>query len=253
MESVILNLIAGFIVLGIQLFFIDRIIKNNTYRREQKLWTPFRIIFLQGICDYHDNLMDCTEKFNKSIQSKLSEIRNRKILTQTDVLEIGQIVDNSKEDLDDYRKEFYFTLQTVAPSLQPYAGEYCDEVMYFEYVISTYIKKTKKLFDNLDINNENSKSHFLNGVWVMDSALSMLIELRLSKYKDHFIKTVWKKEGLHYHQGDFLIEEEYAKTLQMERDEIKLAQIPRNYPIKNFFESEEEFQERVKKTGHNKV
>jgi len=250
------NIIAGFIVLTIQLFFIDKMIRRYTYRREQKLWAPFRMIFLQGIVKYHDNLMDCTNEFSKVITNKLNEVYQEKELTINQFEEVKGIVVNSKEKLNKIKQEFYFTLQTVAPSMQPHAGEYCDEILYFEQIAFEYINKTKNMIDEFDVselNNIHKSSHFLNGIKVMDTGLSMLKEFRLKNYKENFINSVWRKEKLHYFQGEFLVPEDYKRALETERSVKNLENIPRTTPIKNFFESKIEYEERVRKTGYNRV
>lgn len=250
------NIVAGFIVLGIQLYFIDRMIKNNAHRREQKLWTPFRIVFLQGICDYYDALMLCTNNFITDIENELEEIKSRKRLDLSSIDRLKKIVKKSKEALQSNKHDFYFTLQTVSPSLQPYAGEYCNEVMYFDYTLTKYLNEAEKMilgFDEKKFRDDNYTSHFLNGIWAKGSALKMIRDMRLIHFKESFTNSVWKKEGLHYFKGDFLVEEDYAGALQTERSIEELARIPRTLPIKNFFETDEEYQERVKKTGQNRV
>ena len=72
-------------------------------------------------------------------------------------------------------------------------------------------------FDEKKFRDENYSSHFLNGIQTKGTALQMIRDVRLINFKENFTNSVWKKEGLHYYQGDFLVEEDYAGALRTER------------------------------------
>jgi hypothetical protein len=248
---VIESALIGLAIMGIQLAFIDQIIKKRSLQKEKKLWTPFRIIFFQAICDHHLQLMDIYKSYVEFTNKELNSIRSQGFVKQSDIKKIQEQIIEYQNMLSDYDKAFHNVIQTVSASLQPEAAEYCNESIYFSYIMNKYFNEVKIICVNIlkieNLDNNDNTSHPLNGIDAKKIGVEMIVETRLKNFLSNFSNSLWKTEGLYYFKGDIMDEIDYRRALQTEKSVNELAKIPRTMPIKNFFETKEEFDQRTKK------
>jgi len=239
------NIIIGLLLIAIQVGVIDKVIKNNNLRNIKRHWTPFRILFFQAICDHHFQLMSIYKEMIEEINSSLSKIRNKGYVETS---EIGNIQDKLQEyqmRLSDSDKSFQNIIQTVSSNLQPEAAEHCNESLYFSFILNKYIHNLKADCNNVlqvdDLTDKNKTSHSLNGIDSDIKFIKIIVEARLKGFINRFSNSIWKTEGLYYHKGEIMEERDYITALETEKSIKELKEIPRTMPIKNFFETEEEF------------
>ena len=239
LTSIILSVIAGFVVLFIQLSLIEKRAKRRAEERDKKLWTPFRIIFLQGVCDFCDNISDTIIEYTNSCLPKLDEIKLRRKLTIEDWSFFKSSFLSFNQKAENHKSDFYYILQTAGPSLQPIAGEYCSEVVNYTHIIRTYSRQIEDVlldFDESKIHDEKYISDNLSALWAKISAIEMIYSVKIKGYKNEFTNKVWKTERLYYHDGYFMDEKNYKGALDVERAVESLNKIPRDMPIKSFFD-----------------
>lgn len=241
----------GLVIMGIQLAFIDQIIKKRSLQKEKRLWTPFRILFFQAICDHHSQLMEIYKDYVKFTNEKLNSIRTQGFVQELDIKSIQKQIVEYQNMLSDYDKAFHNVIQTVSPSLQPEAAEHCNESLYFSYILNKYFNQAKAICVDIlkikNLNDSNNTSHPLNGIDVKKMSVEMIVETRLKNFIDKFSNSLWKIEGLYYHKGEIMEEVDYRRALQTDKSVNELSKIPRTLPIKNFFETKEEYEKRTKK------
>jgi hypothetical protein len=131
-------------------------------------------------------------------------------------------------------------LQTVSPSIQPYAADYCVELFWFHSGVKNSLDKTLEYLKDIPedkLDDNSMTSHPLNGVMAQKFAIGLFTDYRFINFKQGFVQSVWKKETLHYHErhNEFLTPVDYARALDSDKSEKELDAIPRTEPIKSFF------------------
>ena len=113
-----------------------------------------------------------------------------------------------------------------------------------------YVKELNEYLELLNsvenLNDINQTSHPLNGIKAKKMSLQFIVESRMSKFIEDLSTHLWKVEGLYYYKGEILPEVDYKNALATERAINETNKIPRTTPIKSFFESDEEYAERIK-------
>ncbi|GAB5564110.1 MAG: hypothetical protein Wins2KO_11730 [Winogradskyella sp.] len=233
------GVLTGLAIMALQCLFIDRIIKRRDRKKDQLMWTPFRILFFQSIYDHHNQLMDIYNEFITRMNSLFINIRNKKVLTLSEIEELDNIIISCENQLLSSDKSFHNVIQTVSASLQPDAAFYCSESLYFSYLLSSYyreihksINELKKL-DNLDDNAGSSK--FLNKIEGKTMGLKVVIETRLKNFIENFSDSLWRTEKLYYHKGEVMEERDYKLSLKTERAIQELNNTPKTDKQKDFF------------------
>ncbi len=224
-----------------QVFFLTRWLEKRESNKNKLSWTPFRKLMLDSLVNHAENLINITNNYENKLEIILEDIRIQGFLDINKKNKIVRLIESTHHEIDLSRIEFYNTVQTVAPSLQPYVAQYCNEVFWFG---DSLLKSLKKSMNHiLEIDDEKVKenehtSHPLNGVWAMLASIKMYRDYRFSSFKKNFTQSVWKLESLHYYEGDgeFLPPEDFAKALDSDKSIAELNKIPRTTPIKSFFE-----------------
>ncbi len=245
--------LVGLAIMGIQLGFIDSIIKRRNRQKEQQLWTPFRILFFQSICDHHTQLMCIYSELVNEIKSTLLNVHNKGFVETFDIEGMQKHVKEYQTQLSDSDKSFHNIIQTVSASLKPEAAEHCNESLYFSYILNKYINELKVSCTSVlkvdDLTDKSKTSEPLNGIDAKRISLEMIVETRLTKFIENFSSSIWKTEGLYYYKGEIMEETDYKRAIYVDKSVAELSKTPRTLPIKNFFETEEEFENRAKDTG----
>lgn len=229
--------------MALELWVIARIIDARALRRDQKAWTPLRKLFLDSIVAHADELEAVATEFIDRSNSHLDHVKACGSLDRDSLRQLFALIDESESALNLSRKEFFYVVQTVAPSMQPYAAQYCNEVLWFGDALLKTIKKARIYASDLldvDLRDKNATSHPLNGVRAASTSVRMFHDFRFKNFKQLFTQDVWKRERLHYFEAEreFLPTEDYASALESEKSKRELANIPRTMPIKSFFDDD---------------
>lgn len=241
LEDIVLS---GFFMI-FELFILARWLENREKEREQKnnhaAWLPFRKMMLDAVVRHADDLMAIASDFELKAETLLNSIRDNGRLDSTSKDTVIQQIDSTYTQINKSRDSFFNILQTVAPSLQPYAAQYCNEVLWFGDAAQKSLDKARTYIADISedmMGNTDVTSHQLNGVSAMVMSIKMFREMRFSGFKSNFTQSVWKTEELHYYEkdGEFLSPKDYAMALEVDKSNAELQQIPRTMPIRSFFE-----------------
>ncbi len=234
--------IAAFFMI-LEVFVLKKWIRERDERHNSIAWTPFRKMMLDAVVKHADDLIIIATEFESETGKILDSIREKGQLDDDLKDAVIRKIDSTSSKLDRSRNKFFNILQTVAPSLQPYAAEYCGEVLWFADSMEKQLGKARGFITSIPeemVSDNNATSHELNGVWVMVETIKMFRDFRFKNFKKNFTQSVWKKESLHYYEpdGEFLPPEDYAMALDTEKKGAELKKIPRTTPIKSFFDKE---------------
>ena len=238
-ESIVISVA----IMLFEVFVLLKILKYRDEERDKDAWMPFRKLMLDGIVEHGDELLSIANKFEQDMQKIFDNIRAIGKLDEKNKLKIIHAISETTSHIKDSRDSFYFILQTAAPSLKPYAAQYCNEVIWFSSSMLKSLKKASihiESIPNDKLFNNSETSHSLNGVSVMLTAIKMFRDFRFANFKSNFTQSVWKNESLHYFKPDaeFLSPEDYASALETEKFNVELQNIPRTSPVKSFFEND---------------
>ena len=239
----IANILVAAAFMVLELFIIQKWLQKREKTSNSIAWAPFRKMLLDGIVRFSDTLTDISVSFERSVTAQLDAIRNTGKLSREDHQRLLAMVRQGHDDLIKARRDFYYIVQTVAPSMQPYAAQYCSEVLWFcDAVEGRMNKATEFIKDITETNIDDIKhvSHQLNGVKAMVLSIQMFRDMRFAQFKSNFTQSVWKKENLHYFEedghGEFLEPHDYYNATETQKSVEKLKAIPRTAPIKSFFD-----------------
>ncbi len=237
LESILLSV--AFMVF--EIFVLMKWLQRRETNKDQASWLPFRKLMLDSIVQHTDELNSIAKEYTERTQSDLDSIRDHGSLTESKKHSLESSIQRAMNHLEDSQKRFFDILQTVGPSIKPYAAEYCNEVLWFFDSIKKSLDKAEGYLLGIPVDtmSDNEKtSHPLNGVFAMLTAVKMFHEMRFSSFKSDFTQSVWKSEGLHFYENDneFLPPEDFAKALDGEKAIAEMNKIPRVMPIKSFFE-----------------
>lgn len=66
-KGALIGLATGLIVMVLQVFVIDQLLKRHVGQRERVLWTPLRCMYFKAIDDYCSHLLSVTYSWTKSL------------------------------------------------------------------------------------------------------------------------------------------------------------------------------------------
>lgn len=228
----------------LELFFLSEWIKRREKKREEEssqvAWWPFRKMMLDAIVRHADELLAIAEQYEREMGEALTMVRKAGQLTRDTKHMLSERVVTARARITESRNRFFNILQTVAPSLQPYAAQYCNEVLWFgDAVLKSLETAEVSLGEIADdgLPASEAVSHQLNGVSVSVTTTNMYRTFRFEGFKSNFTQSVWKKEALHYHEreGEFMPPNEYIKALETDKAVAELRRVPRTAPVKSFF------------------
>lgn len=242
MNALLQDILVSAAFVSLELFVLAKWIEHRETISNAIAWAPFRKMMLDAVVHHCDELMAISSRFNEQLDTKLENIKKIRTLHPVDIDELNSIISHAFENIDDSKLRFFNIIQTVAPSLQPYAASYCNEVLWFSSATTESLRKAKTIIDDfrsLDISDNLETSPPLSGLWAMGVQVRMYREFRFANFKENFTASVWKKEGLHYHErsGEFLEPGDYAAALEADRGAAQLKHVPRTVPIRSFFDS----------------
>jgi len=234
-------LVAAFFMI-VEVFILASWIKSRERAKDLAAWTPFRKLFLDALVDHFDELMKAANQFEYKIEAVFHTIRNDGQLTDATLAELEHIIVDTADEIEYSERKFFSVVQTVSVSLQPYAAQYCNEVLWFSSSFRKALRRATIFLEELKAlpAKDNLKtSHPLNGLSAMLISVKMWRDFRFKDFKQKFTQSVWKEEMLHFFEPDneFLSREDYAISLDAERSAAGLNKIPRTAPIKSFFDA----------------
>jgi hypothetical protein len=237
---------AGSIVLMIfELLFLTRWLKRREERREKLAWEPFRALLLGTIVRHLDELNAIGRSYIDDVGALLDSVREAGGLTSGDLALLSGKVSQLGASLRNSKQEFFFGIQTAAPSLKPEAAQYCEEAFFFGHILEQDLVRANGLVARLselpNLSNDATE-RLLSELYAIKLTITMLIEFRFSMAKTNFVQYVWKQEQLHYFEpeGVFYPPAEYRRALETEKSAAELKGTPRTLPIKQFFDKEDE-------------
>lgn len=226
-----------------QVFFLTRWMDSHQNKKDQLAWTPFRKLLLDSVVHCADSLIQVSGQYTTSMDTALNCIRDKGALNSETKSELRFLILSTSSELEKCHKDFLYIVQTVSPSMKPYAAQYCSELFWFHTGIKRALDDSLELLDSIpdeQIADNAITSHPLNGLWAKMTSINMFKDYRFKNYKTEFVRSVWKKEAMHFYEKDneFLPPEDYARALDVEKSAMSLDNIPRTTPIKSFFEKE---------------
>ncbi len=206
-SDIIINIAITATFMVFELFIIAKWIERSRQKSNSEAWAPFRKMMLDAIVRFADEMLAISYK----VDSELTTFFAGK---EQDYETLHNILTKAYNDLGESRRNFYYILQTVAPSLQPYAAQYCSEVMWFHDAYKGDLKKALRSLDT------SYKGHY-NEIKNIFDCVPIYRDTRFTHFKKDFTQSVWKKENLHYHEkygdGRFLTPHDYEIALNTDR------------------------------------
>jgi len=241
LSSLVENIAVAAVFMVIELAIIAKWIKSRQQRADMDAWTPFRKLLLDSVIRHSEDLVAIVNQFDEDLQAHLGAIKANGSLTHPLKTSVADSLRRAKSRITESQGSFFFTVQTVAPALQPYAAEYCREVMWFGDTVTKSLDKALGYLGEIEddwIHDNSKTSHPLNGVNAQVMSIRIFRDTRFRQFKSTFTSSVWKRESLHYHEpdGEFLEPHDYAMALESEKSIAELKNIPRTAPIKSFFD-----------------
>lgn len=210
---------------------------------EKQKWEPFRVLLLSSIVRHLDELLAIGKRYSEVLGPQFKSIKDSGVLDAESLSRLEKSVAQISESLGRSKQEFFFAIQTAAPSLKPEAAEYCSEAFYFGHTLEGHLQRASELTSMLSSLPELTVDNVerpLSELRVIGTMIELLLGMRFSKAKTNFVHYVWKQEQLHYSERDrsFLSPRDYKMTLDAEKSATELKAMPRTTPIKRFFDPE---------------
>ncbi len=237
LESILLSV--AFMVF--EIFVIMKWLQRRETDKNQASWLPFRILMLNSIIQHADELNSIAKEYTERTESDLDTIRDYGKLTESKKHSLESSIQRAVNKLEGSQKRFFNILQTVGPSIEPYAAQYCNDVLWFFDSIKKSLDEAEGYLSNIPLeamSDSEKTSHPLNGVSIMLADIKMFYEMRFSEFKSNCNREVWKMEGLHFYKKDneFLPPDDFAIALDSDKAIAEMNKIPRTMPIRSFFE-----------------
>lgn len=236
------NVIVAAFLMVLELFILQRIITRHKETENAKLWEPFRKMMLDGIVHYSEELIKVANFYGNELDKELSNIKQQGALKKDNLFQLSKIIKISLRNIYRSKKKFFNVIQTVAPSLKPYAAQYCNEVLWFEDALKHFIELASKNLNKIDIERIDSNDHVsrhLIEAKLTVPGIRILMAGRFAHFKENFIQSVWKIESLHYYEpyNQFFSPTDYQQLLDGEEHHAKLEKKAQTtQPSKSFFE-----------------
>ncbi|HEU0051978.1 MAG TPA: hypothetical protein VFQ39_02330 [Longimicrobium sp.] len=244
----VVGMVGSIVLMIFELLFLTRWLERREERGEKLAWEPFRALLLGTIVRHLDELNAIGRSYIDDVGALLDSIRDAGGLTSSSLSRLAGTAAQLESSLRNSKQEFFFGIQTAAPSLKPEAAEYCGEAFYFGQTLEQYLVRANGVVSRLselpDLSNDSTE-RLLSELVAIKLSIHLLLDFRFSMAKTNFVRYVWKQEQLHYFERDgaFYSPEEYRRALETEKSAAMLNGIPRTDPIKRFFDKEDEIPE----------
>lgn len=257
MLSTIIGVSAAILISILEIFVITRWIKRREISQAQQSWTPFRIVFLDALLKYSVNVLHVSKEFSKKMELLSNEIKSAERLREEDFDSIKTLVSSFRDYLNYRRSEFYFIVQTVSPSLQPYAAELCNEVIWFDWAISKTLDGVEDnilVLEAIDRSDKNAVERPLTKLFSGPSLMSIHF-IRFSAFPKNLVKQAEERERLFFSErhGGFASQYDHERSKRSEALDEEFREFekqnPRTLPIKTFWDTEESWKQKVSKMG----
>lgn len=251
----VISIAAALIISIVEIFVITRWIRRREVGRAQESWTPFRIVFLDSLLKYAIHMHYSAESFSRRMDEMASEIKSSGRVTKDDIDRIVAFVASFRDHINYKKTEFYFVLQTVSPALQPYAAELCNEVIWFDWAVSKSldsIDENVSTLAELDYLNNESAERPLTHLFSSPAMMSIYF-MRFSQFPNNLIKMAKEKEQLYFSErhGGFMSQLDFEREKRSEELDREFSEFekknPRTMPIKEFWDTEESWKDKLGK------
>ncbi|MGH1403259.1 MAG: hypothetical protein ACRBDL_03360 [Alphaproteobacteria bacterium] len=245
-NTILIPIVIAIVFMVLELFILSRWIEFRRNKVNALAWAPFRKMMLDSIVRFADEMVEITDIFEQDVTNIFVKIKKEGKLSEHNRDTIEEILSTALNKLIERKNNFYYIVQTVAPSIQPYVAQYTSEVMWFNDALESTFSRGIERFSRLEnLNDIECVSKELNGVNAVLLSVKMFRDGRFYEFKPTFTQSVWKKEELYYYEednsndlGEFLHPNDYAIALDMDKAKAKLNNIPRTMPVKSFFDLE---------------
>lgn len=239
----LVGIAASIILMVFELAFLTRWLKSREANKEKSAWEPFRALLLGTIVRHLDELNALGRLYIAEVGAQLALIRQRGALTADALAALRTRVLHLQTALRTSKQEFFFGIQTAAPSLKPEAASYCGEAFFFGQLMEEHFSRAAELvtrLTELPDPSSDAAERPLSELKVIVYLIEMMLGFRFAAAKRNFVQYVWKQEQLHYFESDgiFYSPHDYKRALEREKTTAELKAIPRDTPIKRFFDPE---------------
>ncbi|MDX8348893.1 hypothetical protein SLH49_12980 [Cognatiyoonia sp. IB215446] len=249
------------VITVIEVFFLTRWLRKRDQTKDRMTWSPFKILFYESTLRYGSMLHLHAQEYIKHMDEKTNAIRENQELSYEDIDDLKTIQRNFWTSLENIKNEYFFLLQTVAPSLEPHAAQVCSRVLGFDWTIRRTLEDVDtdigKLYPLIILDKNNPPpiekdvvERPLTSIAFKPSMLNLSI-MSFSSFPLDLKQTAKELDNLHYSENEnaFVREEQWSGLEQgkqrREYYELHDRLNPRTMPIKTFWESDEEFNSRL--------
>jgi hypothetical protein len=254
-------LLVAVVITVVEVFFLTRWLRRRDQGKDRATWGPFKILFYESTLKYGNMLHFHAQEYINHMDEKSNAIRENQCLSYQDIDDLESIHRNFSISLENIKNEYFFLLQTVAPSLEPHAAQVCSRVLGFDWIIRRTLEDVdgdiRKLYPLVvfDKNNpppidKNVVERPLTSIAFKPSMLSFSI-MSFASFSADLKQTAKELDNLHFSETEnsFVREEQWSSLEQgkqrREYYELHDRLNPRTMPVKTFWESDEKYNSRL--------